>query len=144
MEQLDHPDLETWEERRRWFEALDHAHGRRGAASTLSEQGCALMIDLQATFCAGAWAATVILAAVIVDSQARFSAQDPALRDDLDWLRRVRNALLHENPNAPVFTLEDQWTRRREWERDAKHAVAVAMAALYPGELGRERKAGEG
>lgn len=132
MEQLEHPDLETWEERRRWFETLDRTHSRRGAASVLSEQGCALMIDLQATFCVGAWAATVILAAVIVDSQARFTPQDPALREDLDWLRRTRNALLHESPQAPVFTLEDQWTRRREWERAAKRAVEVAIEALYP------------
>lgn len=133
MEHLDYPDLETWEERRRWFEALEHERGRGGAASALSEQGCALMIDLQAVFCAGAWATTVILAAVIVDSQARYSRSDPRLDAELAWLRRTRNLLVHENPKAPAITVEDQWTDRRTWERNAKRAVAAAMAALYPG-----------
>jgi len=137
MEQLDYPELETWEERRRWFESLEQARGQGGAAAALSEQGCALMIDLQAVFCAGAWAATILLAGTIVDSQARYSRADPALDSELAWLRRTRNLLVHENPKAPAITVEDQWTNRRQWERDARRAVAAAMAALYPGAAGR-------
>jgi len=132
MEHLEYPELETWEERRRWFEALEQRRSEGGAASALSEQGCALMIDLQAVFCTGAWAAAIILAATIVESQVKLSRPDSALAEDLAWLRRTRNLLLHENPTAPVFTVEDQWTNRRAWERDAKRAVAAAVAALYP------------
>jgi hypothetical protein len=133
MEQLEYPDLATWEERRRWFEALEAERGRGGAASRLSEQACALMVDLQATFCAGAWATTIILAATIVDSQGRFHRPDPDLQQDLAWLRLTRNALVHEDPREPAITIEDQWTNRRAWERDARRAVETAMAALYPG-----------
>ena len=133
MEQLDYPDLATWEERRRWFEALEAERGRGGAASRLSEQACALMVDLQATFCAGAWASTIILAATIVDSQGRFHHPDPELQPDLAWLRLTRNALVHEDPREPAITIEDQWTNRRAWERDARRAVQTAMATLYPG-----------
>jgi hypothetical protein len=133
MEQLDYPDLATWEERRRWFEALEAERARGGAASRLSEQACALMVDLQATFCAGAWASTIMLAATIVDSQGRFHHPDPDLQPDLAWLRLTRNALVHEDPREPAITIEDQWTNRRAWERDARRAVQTAMAALYPG-----------
>jgi len=69
MEQLERPDAATWDERRLWFEEKEAAFAR-GGAETLSEQACALMIDLQATFCAGVWSAVVILAAAIVDLQA--------------------------------------------------------------------------
>ncbi|MBK1667955.1 hypothetical protein CKO28_07890 [Rhodovibrio sodomensis] len=134
MEQLEYPDLATWEERRRWFEALEAERAQGGAASRLSEQACALMVDLQATFCAGAWATTVILAATIVDSQGRFRRPDPDLQAELAWLRLTRNALVHEDPREPAITIEDQWTNRRAWERDARRAVATAIAALYPGD----------
>lgn len=132
MEQLEYPDLETWEERRRWFEALEAERSKGGAASALSEQACALMVDLQATFCVGAWATTIILAAIIVDSQGRFSRANPGLTQELGWLRLTRNALVHEDAQEPAITIEDQWMNRRAWERDAKRAVAIAMAALYP------------
>jgi hypothetical protein len=144
MEQIEYPDLATWEERRRWFEAFERERGKGGAAPRLSEQACALMIDLQATFCAGAWATTVMLAATIVDSQLRYAPADPELEAELGWLRRTRNALVHENPNAPELTVEDQWMHRREWERAARRAVGAALSALYPAagaEPGRARSA---
>ena len=133
MEHVEYPDLETWEERRRWFERLEESRGRAGAASDLSEQACALMYDLQAVYCAGAWAATVILAGIVADSQASYGEASPALRRDLAWLRRERNVLAHENPREPAFTIEDQWTNRRHWEQKAKRAVAIALSAIYPG-----------
>jgi len=133
MEHLDYPDLATWEERRRWFEGLEAERSRAGAASRLSEQACALMVDLQATFCVGAWASAIILAATIVDSQGRFHRAPQGLQDELAWLRLTRNALVHEDPREPAITIEDQWTNRRAWERDARRAVRTAMAALYPG-----------
>ena len=133
MEHLDRPDEITWDERRLWFEAREAEIGR-GGAGTLSEQACALMIDLQAAFCAGAWAAVVILAAVIVDAQmreARGGPERPAPAER-QWLRRLRNALVHEDPTKPALTLEDHWTGRGEWETYARRAVEAALAALYP------------
>jgi hypothetical protein len=46
MEQIEYPELATWEERRRWFEDFERDRGKGGAATVLSEQACALMIDL--------------------------------------------------------------------------------------------------
>ncbi len=140
MEQLEAPDEITWQTRRDWFEARQAAFAQAGAPRP-SEQGTALMIDLQAVFCAGAWAACVILSATVVESQARESghrlgADLPHIaRDELVWLHRLRNRLLHEQPGAPVLTVEDQWLRRDRWEGFAKRAIEIAIAALH-GEKG--------
>ena len=132
MDQLERPEELTWDERRLWFEA-EQARVSRHGATRLSEQACALMIDLQATFCAGAWAAVVILAATIVEAQLRADADIPAglARDDVRWLRGLRNLLVHEDPSAPVLTLEDQWTKRDRWQKDARRAVTTVLALCY-------------
>lgn len=122
-----------------WFEGREAASARSGAPAP-SEQACALMLDLQATFCAGAWAAVVILSAAIVDSQGREaraltgSKDVPGVaRSELRWLRDLRNRLVHEDRTKPVLTVDDQWLRRDRWERHARRAVEAAFAALYPG-----------
>ena len=137
MEHLDPPDAVVWDERRLWFEEREAARGRAGAPAP-SEQACALMIDLQAAFCAGAWTAAILLAAAIVDAQAPPGAgrraEVPGLaRKELRWLRGLRNRLVHEDPGNPVITVEDHWLNRDTWERAARRAVGAALAALYPG-----------
>ena len=137
MEHLDRPDELTWDERRLWFEEQEAAHAE-GGAGALSEQACALMVDLQAAFCAGAWAATVILAAVIVDAQGKVAKGGPERPsfEERKWLRQLRNALVHEHPTTPAFTLEDHWTRRGQWQKHARRAVEAALAALYRRDAG--------
>ncbi len=138
MEHLDRPNETVWDERRLWFDEREAAHARAGAPAP-SEQACALMIDLQAVFCAGAWSAAVILAAAIIDCQARASGTrdgDVPTGVDADtwrWLRALRNRLVHEDRAKPALTIDHQWQRRAEWERHARRAVEAAFAALYPG-----------
>ncbi len=137
MDQLEPPAEESWEERRAWFEARQAEVARAGARKP-SEQACALMIDLQAVYCAGAWATSVILSAVIVESQAREAGNLPAIafpeiaRADLTWLYQLRNRLVHERRDDPALTIEDQWLRRDRWQRHAERAIGLAFAALYP------------
>jgi len=133
MEQLDRPAEEIWDERRLWFEEQEARHARAGAKAP-SEQACALMIDLQAVFCAGAWAAVAILACAVTEAQGGSRRESlPGVPDsDYRWLRALRNRLCHENRNAPEFTVEDQWLRRDLWEERARRAVAITFAALYP------------
>jgi hypothetical protein len=133
MEQLERPDAAIWDERRLWFEERE-AECARGGAETLSEQAVALMVDLQAVFCAGAWSAVVILAAAIVDLQTGEGRGAAAGLDQKqrDWLRLQRNALVHKHPKRPGITMADQWTGRERWERKARRAVEAALAALYP------------
>lgn len=131
MEQLELPDETVWEERRLWFEGQQAACSRGGAPAP-SEQACALMIDLQAVYCTGAWSAAIILAAAILDSQAREAGAPGMDNKTVRWLRGLRNRLVHEDRSNPVITIEDQWLKRDKWERDAGRAVEAALAALYP------------
>ena len=144
MEQLERPDETLWDERRLWFEEQEAQRSRNGAARP-SEQACALMIDLQAAFCGGAWSAVIILAAVVTESQVAAAGGRkvglegtpetaiPGLDDkELRWLHRLRNRLVHEDRGDPAITIEDQWQRRDRWEAAARRAVQVALAALYP------------
>ena len=137
MEQLEPPDEAVWEERRLWFEAREASCAKAGAPAP-SEQACALMIDLQAAYCAGAFSAAVVLAAAIVDAQALPGAPREAGvagldRKTLRWLRGLRNRLVHEDPANPAITIEDHWMKRDVWERRTRRAVEAAFAALYPG-----------
>ena len=143
MEQLERPTEELWDERRLWFEELEARHAQAGAPAP-SEQACALMIDLQAVFCAGAWAAAVILACAVTEAQGGSKRESlPGVPDaDYRWLRALRNRLSHENRNDPELTVEDQWQRRRLWEERARRAVAIAFASLYPGTGGAETRSG--
>jgi hypothetical protein len=68
MDHLEHPTQLMWEARRSWFESQEE--GYRGEAGYLiSEQACALIADVQAAFCAGAWLAVVVLAMAVIDAQ---------------------------------------------------------------------------
>lgn len=131
MEQLDLPSDEIWSERRFWFEELESLAGQSGAPSP-SEQACALMIDLQSAFCAGAFSAVVVLAAAIVEAQIGRRPQSEAERKARRWLQDLRNKLVHENRESPAITVEDHWLRRGEWERAARRAILLAFGALYP------------
>ena len=132
MDQLDRPSDLLWDERRAWFEDQEARHAVAGAPAP-SEQACALMIDLQAVFCSGAWAAAVILAYAIAEAQGsrRAARPDGVSERDWKWLRALRNSLIHENPGQPAFTVEDQWLRRDLWEERARRGVVTAFAALY-------------
>lgn len=132
MEHLDPPDPVLWDERRLWFEERQAARAAAGTRGRPSEQATALLLDLQAAFCAGAWATVVILAGAVVEMQAEASKQRrAAAAEELAWLRGLRNALLHEDQGRPALTIEDQWTRRREWERNARRALELVFAVSY-------------
>jgi len=143
MEQLERPSEEDWDERRLWFEE-EQARASAGGAGRFSEQGSALMVELQCCFCAGGWVASVLLAAAVVDAQALYAGfPADSLSEERSWLRQLRNGLLHENRSKPTLTLEDHWTERELWRRHAKRAVRVAFASVYgPGAPRRRAKGG--
>lgn len=131
IELVERPDEATWDERRLWLTQRE-AELSRGGAGQLSEQATAMMVDLERCFCAGAWAAVVILAGAIVDAQ-MLHAGFPADRtsEERAWLRGLRNRLMHEDRARPALTLEDQWLKGPEWERHARRAAVLALGALY-------------
>ncbi len=137
MDQTEHPDLDLWQARQDWFESLDRDYSRRGAPAP-SEQACALMVDLQAVFCVGAWAAVIVLAAAIIECQSRHVAGRPDCQlpgvstKDRKWLYHLRNQLVHERQGEPILTMKDQWMHRPDWEQRARRAVEMAFQSLHP------------
>lgn len=144
MDHIEHPPQQLWDERRRWFEAVEER--ARGEGSYLvSEQACALTADVQAAFCAGAWGAVVILVICVVDAALR-ETELPGFRGntkdlleaagtnpELQALRRRRNSLVHVNPEAPGLTVDQQWADRAQLEIEARRAVELMFEAFYIG-----------
>lgn len=131
IELVERPEEAIWDERRLWLAEREKEAAAKGAGRP-SEQGTALMVELQRSFCAGAWAAVVILAGAIVDAQSLYAGFPGSWRvADRAGLRGLRNRLLHEDRSKPALTIEDLWTKSREWERLARQAAELALDALY-------------
>jgi hypothetical protein len=142
MDHLEHALFETWQQRRIWFEHVEE-DARGEGAFLVSEQACALAADVQAAFCAGAWAAVIVLAITVVDAALRevevpgFAGNTKDLiaaagaNDDLQTLRTRRIGFVHVNPEKPALTVDQQWTNRAELEREARSAVQLMFEAFY-------------
>lgn len=147
MDHLGYPDAHLWQGRQDWFTQQDEEIQGEGSYF-LSEQACALSMDVQAAFCIGAWAVVVIAAAAVSEAQLRLelpgtqnlqqridamfpSPNNWLSREDLHWLRRRRNALVHANEDAPALTVDQQWDDRAALENDARRAVVIMLKTLY-------------
>lgn len=139
---LDHPSVEIWNERKCWFEqSIEQAQGL--GSYFLSEQACALIAETQVTFCAGAWIGVTILAHAVIEGQLRevevpdFKGSSYQLLhiigadDELHWLRKRRNELLHLNPLNPAVTVDQLWNEQDRLEADARKAVGLMLMTFF-------------
>jgi hypothetical protein len=131
MRSLAPPDPKLWQSRAGWFwRAHDLNAGPRPL--DLNPRASLLLGELEAVFCAGAWASVVIVAWALVEAEERAAARAAAARreaprpePDADWLRERRNALVHagaeqeELPGEPAL------------ETMAQGAVRVAFKTLF-------------
>lgn len=95
--ELGPPDPEEWRRRARWFWAA-HDVNAGPAPLDLDARAEALLGDMEAAFCAGAWAAVILVAWSLVEGveRARIAGGDErAPSPDLDWLRVQRNFWAH-------------------------------------------------
>ena len=142
MDYLEYPTADSWEERRAWFERTNEKYAGQGSY-LVSEQACALLAEVQASYCTGAWIAVVVLAFSVVDAQLRetevleFRGNTASLIDkaganpQLQQLRKFRNRIVHIDLNSPAVTVDDQWFRRDELEFKAREAVELMFEAFY-------------
>jgi hypothetical protein len=142
MDHIEYPIRSVWDARREWFECLIEKEAGDGAY-LVSEQACALIAEAQSVFCAGAWAAVIIIAVAVVDAQLReteipgFEGNTKKLIDAtganpaLQRLRLRRNALIHVDPDNPALTVDDQWSGRTALEADAREAILLMFEAFY-------------
>ena len=144
MEHLEYPERAIWESRRAWFEETLERHQGQGNYF-VSEQACALVAEVQACFCTGAWVAVTMLSLSVVDAQLRetevsgFKGNTKDLIDEtgaspaLQDLRKRRNTLVHVDADQPALTVDDQWSKRDELEREAREAVELMFATFFIG-----------
>jgi len=112
------PDPETWRARADWF-ARAVAANVGPAAPEFDERAERLQGELEAAFCAGAWAACVMLAFTLAEQAMRKQGDgDP----EFELLRERRNALAHGDASAlpSEAELEDQ----------ARAAIRIALRAM--------------
>ena len=95
MRGLAPPDPAVWQSRADWFwRAHDVNAGPQPL--DLDPQATMLLAELEVAYCAGAWAAVVILAWTLVEATLRRTEtgeREPP--PDVDWLRAQRNGLVH-------------------------------------------------
>ena len=111
----------------------------------LSTQGLLLLRDIELSFCAGAWLSVIVLSYAVVDATLRdietgdYKSKAADLygeNEDLDWLRRLRNELVHVlPPGSPSLVWKhspnDLVACHAALEADACRAVTLAYKAIY-------------
>jgi hypothetical protein len=104
-----------WDARADWFARARDANAGPEAPS-LSEREDRLLGELELAFCAGAWAACVLLAYALAEGTPR--ERDP----EFDLLRERRNALAHGGGDVRPSD--------GELEAQARASVRTALRAL--------------
>jgi hypothetical protein len=109
----------------------------------VGEQASALISEVECCFCAGAWAAVIIVAFAVVETNLRETngvsgrrRAEELLKGHhfevaLAQLRKRRNALVHTAAGNPVLTVDQQWDDRATLEAEAREAVEFMFRAFY-------------
>ena len=144
MDHLDLPSVEDWQQRQDWFQSHIFKYEDDFQGSYLiGEQATALLFEVQCCFCAGAWAAVIILAFTV--AEANLSETDASgtrkravellrqngLEQELDALRKRRNSLIHARRDDAAITLDNQYDDREQLEDEARDAIRLMFKAFY-------------
>jgi hypothetical protein len=128
MRGLAPPDAREWEARNAWFWRA-HDINAGPAPLDIGPRASELLAELETVFCAGAWAASVIVAWTIVEADARVATRAGAAVQeppDVDWLRERRNRLVHVD-------VRDDMPDANELRSWAEGAVRIVFKTLFAG-----------
>src|SRR5438552_27211 len=133
MAYADHVEAKVWNERYEWLTVTEEREAGDWRSIELSPHGTLLTYDIEIAFCAGAWISVIVLAHAAIDATIR----DTELCDyasnskrifggdaDLEWLRILRNRLVHAadpetNSYFPEGALDDVAAFQERLEDDA-------------------------
>jgi len=132
-------------ERRLWLDRAIAQERKSYQVMKLSTQGLLLLHDIEKAFCAGAWMSVVVLAYAVVDATLRdvvtgdYKSQAADLygsNPDLEWLRNLRNQVVHVSAPGTPSTLwklppSDLMGCHNALEPEAKRAVTLAYRQVY-------------
>ncbi len=143
MAYADLPDDETWRSREQWIQELEESFQHPEASYLVSAQGTYLSRDMDLAFCAGAWAAVIIVAYAVIDATLRdtetgdYKSSSQQLfgdDDELQWLRKKRNLLVHVREDQT--TIDEAELHRivenyASLEPDARRAARLVFRVMY-------------
>jgi hypothetical protein len=118
-----------------WFHRIIDQERKTYPVMRLSTQGLLLLNDIEKAFCAGAWISVIVLTYAVVDATLRDIATGDyrskaadlyGSNSDLEWLRNIRNQIVHVSPPG---------TRSELWKLPPSN-LAACHEALEP-EAGR-------
>lgn len=142
MDHLDAPPEDLWNARREWFERQVVEHEGLGSY-LLSDQACALMMEVESCYCAGAWMAVVVLAFTVIEAHLLESIAPDFEGNSADLLRHLefgeeyqqlrvrRNRIIHLRIDQPAITVDQQWGSRQELEAEAQTAIKLMLTAFF-------------
>lgn len=132
-------------ERTLWLHRTIDQERKKYPVMRLSTQGLLLLYDIEKAFCAGAWMSVIVLTYAVVDATLR----DIAIGDykskaadlygsnsDLEWLRNIRNQIVHVSPPGTPSALwklppNNLAACHEALEPEARRAVTLAYRQVY-------------
>ena len=145
MAYADYVNETVWNERYDWLRETEETEAGVWGSVDLSSQGVLLAYDIEIAFCAGAWLSVIVLAHAAIDATIRDTQSGDygsgSFRilgedEDLQWLRRLRNQLLHvSSPDSPKALPEeaesDVAAYQESLEPHARRAVTLMFRTIY-------------
>ena len=145
MSDLPSQEATLEDQRSRRFLLAASAAGPLRSCQAISSHALLLEVDLRLAFCAGAWLSVIVLACAAVEAQHRqVSSNDYASpardlfagRPELQWLRSLRNELVHAGEPGTKSRLwrvggGDIGANQRALEDDAIRAVEAMFKEIY-------------
>jgi hypothetical protein len=134
-------------ERRAWLRQAHEAACKQYSELKISSHALLLLIDIERSFCAGAWLSVVVLSQACVEGSIRQVVEEdyssPASKvfgtdAELTWLRELRNEIIHASkPGTPSKLWKeppnDLTVCHAALEPEAKRAVKLAYRSAYAG-----------
>ena len=141
----EHVPEKLWEKRYNWLQEVEESEINPRASYLISPHGTFITYDLEIAFCAGAWASVIVLAHAAIDSTIRdvetgdYKANSKMIfgdDPDLEWLRKMRNALVHVSGSpskGPISEsdLENLDAYHDSLEEEAKRAMKLVFRTIY-------------
>jgi len=145
MAYADHVDENVWDERYNWLRKTEETEAGVWGSVDLSSHGVLLAYDIEIAFCAGAWLSVIVLAHAAIDATIRdtqsgdygsSSLEIFGEDEKLQWLRRLRNQLVHvSSPDSPKALSEeaesDVAAYQKSLEPHARQAVTLMFRIIY-------------
>ncbi len=145
MVYADHVKQTVWNSRYDWLRQTEKQEAGVWNSVLLSPQGTLIAYDLEIAFCAGAWISVIVLAHAAIDTIIRdtesgdykINSQKIFGNDnDLQWLRKLRNRLVHVSEPGHEKALSEESLNdvaafQESLETDARHAMSLVYRTIY-------------